>query len=127
MALQSFWNSLAVHGMILVPTGIMGNDKIDKSIPQGNTVLGTTSLASLTVTERPSKSERYLAELQGMNFAKVALALAGTRENKALDKKSSPAHPDAVAIHNRLRKTILYFQKYPNRRGIINLMSVPEI
>ncbi|MGE8381838.1 MAG: NAD(P)H-dependent oxidoreductase, partial [Sphingobacterium sp.] len=50
LALQSFWNSLAVHGMILVPTGMMGNDKIDKSIPQGNTVLGTTSLASLTAT-----------------------------------------------------------------------------
>jgi len=117
LALQSFWNSLAVHGMILVPTGIMGNDKIDKSIPQGNTVLGTTSLASLTATERPSKSERYLAELQGMNLAKVALGLAGTRDNKALDKKSSPANPDVVSIHNRLREKNIVLPKVPQPAG----------
>ncbi|WP_223579177.1 Atu1372/SO_1960 family protein [Sphingobacterium sp. GVS05A] len=117
LALQSFWNSLTVHGMILVPTGIMGNDKIDKSIPQGNTVLGTTSLASLTATERPSKSERYLAEQQGMNFAKVAVALACTRENKVLDKKSSPAHPDMIAIHNKLRENNIVLPKVPQPAG----------
>lgn len=78
LAIQSFWNSLAVHGMILVPTGIMGSENIDKTIPQGNTVLGTTSLASLKNIERPTKSERYLANLQGQNFAKVAVALKGT-------------------------------------------------
>lgn len=117
LALQSFWNSLAVHGMILVPTGIMGNDKIDKSIPQGNTVLGTTSLASLAATERPSKSERYLAELQGMNFAKVAVALAGTSENTVLDKKSSPASPDAAAVHNRLRENNIVLPKVPQPAG----------
>ncbi len=78
LALQSFWNSLAVHGMIMVPNGIRGNENIDKNIPQGNSVLGTTSLASLKNVERPTQSERYLAELQGKNFAKVTLALKGT-------------------------------------------------
>ncbi|MEN4760431.1 Atu1372/SO_1960 family protein [Chryseobacterium sp. C39-AII1] len=83
LALQSFWNSLAVHGMIMVPNGIRGNENIDKNIPQGNSVLGTTSLASLKNVERPTQSERYLAELQGKNFAKVALALKGTfQKNK---------------------------------------------
>lgn len=78
LALQSFWNSLAVHGMVLVSNGIRGNENIDKKIPQGNSVLGTTSLASLKDVPRPTKDERYLAELQGKNFAKVALALKGT-------------------------------------------------
>ncbi|KKX51050.1 NAD(P)H-dependent oxidoreductase [Sphingobacterium sp. IITKGP-BTPF85] len=29
LAIQSIWNSLAVHGMILVSNGIRGNEKID--------------------------------------------------------------------------------------------------
>jgi NAD(P)H dehydrogenase (quinone) len=85
LALQSIWNSLAVHGMVLVSNGIRGYENVDKQIPQGNSVLGTTSLASLKDVERPSKSERYLAELQGQNFAKVAVALKGTF------KKGTPA------------------------------------
>ncbi|ALR29580.1 repressor [Chryseobacterium sp. IHB B 17019] len=92
LALQSFWNMLAVHGMILVSNGIRGYENIDKTIPQGNTVLGTTSLASLKNIERPTPDERYLAELQGKNFAKVATALQGTfQKNKVVqatrDKK----------------------------------------
>lgn len=84
LALQSFWNSLAVHGMILVSNGIRGYENIDKTIPQGNSVLGTTSLASLNNVERPTKSERYLAELQGQNFAKVALALVSSSDKKVV-------------------------------------------
>ncbi len=87
LALQSFWNSLAVHGMVLMPSGIRGNEKIDKEIPQGNSVLGTTSLASLKSTERPSKSERFLAELQGESFSKIVLGLKGTFEKKNLKIK----------------------------------------
>lgn len=86
LALQSFWNSLAVHGMVLVPNGISGYENIDKTIPQGNSVLGTTSLASLNTVERPSKSERYLAEVQGKNFAKVAYALRGDEKPKSVNK-----------------------------------------
>lgn len=87
LALQSFWNSLAVHGMVLVSNGIRGNEKIDKKIPQGNSVLGTTSLASLKDVERPTKDERYLVELQGKNFAKVASALKGTFAKKEITVK----------------------------------------
>lgn len=78
LAIQSIWNSLAVHGMVLVSNGIRGNEKIDIKIPQGNTILGTTSLSSVKNVERPSESERYLIRLQGENFAKIALALKGT-------------------------------------------------
>ncbi|WP_164121949.1 Atu1372/SO_1960 family protein [Sphingobacterium sp. xlx-130] len=90
LAMQSFLNSLAVHGMILVPNGIRGYENIDKTAPQGNTVLGTTSLASHKTIERPSDSERYLAELQGKNFVQVALALKGTfskNEIAVIEKK----------------------------------------
>jgi NAD(P)H dehydrogenase (quinone) len=86
LALQSFWNSLAVHGMVLVPNGISGYENIDKNIPQGNSVLGTTSLASLNSVERPSRSERYLAEVQGKNFAKVAYALRGNEKTLNINK-----------------------------------------
>lgn len=91
LALQSFWNSLAVHGMVLVPNGIRGDEKIDKKIPQGNSVLGTTSLASLKDVARPTKDERYLAELQGKNFAKVASALKRTFAKKEISLKEEPS------------------------------------
>ncbi|WP_425551532.1 Atu1372/SO_1960 family protein [Chryseobacterium gleum] len=83
LAMQAFWNSLAVHGMILVPNGIRGTEELNKAIPQGNTVLGVTSMASLKNVERPTKGERNIAELQGKNFAKVALALKDTRPKSA--------------------------------------------
>ncbi len=91
LALQSFWNSLAVQGMVLVPNGIRGDEKIDKKIPQGNSVLGTTSLASLKDVKRPTESERYLAALQGKNFAKVASALKGTFSKKEISVKEEPS------------------------------------
>jgi NAD(P)H dehydrogenase (quinone) len=82
LALQAFWNSLAVHGMVLVSNGIRGTEELNKAIPQGNTVLGVTSMASLKDVERPTKGERNIAELQGRNFANVALALKDTRPKK---------------------------------------------
>ncbi|HCA09532.1 Atu1372/SO_1960 family protein [Chryseobacterium sp.] len=82
LALNAFWNTLAVHGMVLVSNGIRGTESINKAIPQGNTVLGVTSMASLKDVERPTKDERALAELQGSNFAKTALALKGTFSKK---------------------------------------------
>lgn len=87
LALQSFWNTLAVHGMVLVANGIRGYEEVDKSIPQGNSVLGTTSLASMKGVERPSISERKMAQLQGENFAKVVLALKGTFNKSSLHVK----------------------------------------
>ncbi len=75
-AILSFWSTLAVHGMILVPTGIMGMDTMDKNIPQGNTVFGTTSLASMPGGDRPTSSELQFARLQGEALARVAVALA---------------------------------------------------
>lgn len=84
LALQAFWNSLAVHGMVLVSNGIRGTEELNKAIPQGNTVLGVTSMASLKDVERPTKGERNIAELQGRNFAKIALALKDTHQKKTV-------------------------------------------
>lgn len=118
LALQSFWNTLAVHGMILVPMGIQGNDKIDQSIPQGNTVLGTTSLASLTNTERPSKIERYLAELQGISFAKVAAGLVGIRDNGERSKNDKITDlDDKQSVNQRLEENHIVLPKVPQPAG----------
>lgn len=89
LALQAFWNSLAVHGMVLVSNGIRGYENMNKTIPQGNSVLGVTSMASLKDVERPTKDERILAELQGRNFAKTALALKGTFAKKLITTAKS--------------------------------------
>ncbi len=102
LAIQSFWNSLTVHGMILVPTGIRGNENIDKNIPQGNTVLGITSLNSVKNTERPSQSERYLAELQGKTIAKVSLALKGTFVQKEIIPTQEKADVNKVSQQKQI-------------------------
>lgn len=74
VAIQSFWNTLALHGMLIVPTGIMANDKVDKTIPQGNTPFGATSITG-AIGLRPSESELMLAIEQGKALAKIASAL----------------------------------------------------
>jgi len=89
LALQSFWNTLAVHGIILIPNGISGYETMDKEVPQGNSVLGITSLASLNTVERPTKSERELAQIQGDKLARVAVALKGNKKQKITDNKST--------------------------------------
>lgn len=96
LALQAFWNSLAVHGMVMVSNGIRGYEGINKSIPQGNTVLGITSMASLKDVERPTRDERSLAELQGKNFAKVASALRGTFTKKETMDTEKPQDLNAI-------------------------------
>lgn len=95
LAVQAFWNSLSVHGMVLVSNGIRGVEKIDQNIPQGNTVLGATSLASVKNVQRPSAGEKEIAFEQGKNFAKIVFALKGTfnknseikiSQNKSIEK-----------------------------------------
>lgn len=80
-AILSFWSTLAVHGMVIVPTGIMGNQEIDKTIPQGNTAFGTTSLAGANAVTRPSEGELHLAALQGYGLAKAAKGYHSTKDS----------------------------------------------
>ena len=114
LAIQSFWNMLAVHGMVLVSNGIRGYENIDHTVPQGNTVLGTTSLASLKNVERPTKSERYLAELQGENFARIATALRGTFQKK---KVKAAGNKYSADINKVLEKKNIKLPEVPKPAG----------
>lgn len=97
-AILSFWNILASHGMIIVPTGIMGTAAIDKSVPQGNTPFGTTSLTGSTGS-RPSQSELNLAKEQGKALARVASGLKSTENIKT-------AQTTSAEIKNDVNKTL---------------------
>ncbi len=121
LALQSFWNSLAVHGMILVSNGIRGTENIDKNIPQGNSVLGITSMASLKDVERPTKSERYLAALQGQNFASVANALKGRLKKAPVETKTSAETKDISTV---LKEKNIVLPTAPNPVG--NYTPLPD-
>jgi NAD(P)H dehydrogenase (quinone) len=113
LALQAFVNSLSVHGMILVPNGIRATEMIDNSVPQGNSVLGASSLASNKKVERPSKSELVIAYAQGANFAKVSTALKGT-----FVKQDLPANKTtAVDIETILKQKNIVLPIAPNPVG----------
>ncbi|QIY90086.1 NAD(P)H:quinone oxidoreductase [Chryseobacterium gallinarum] len=112
LALQAFWNTLAVHGMVLVSNGIRGTEELNKAIPQGNSVLGVTSMASLKDVERPTKGERHLAELQGKNFAKVTLALQGTHP-----PKSTVLHEHHVNFNDVLKQKNIVLPQVPKPAG----------
>ncbi|MCT2409229.1 Atu1372/SO_1960 family protein [Chryseobacterium antibioticum] len=114
LALNAFWNTLAVHGMVLVSNGIRGTESINKEIPQGNTVLGVMSMASLKDVERPTKDERALAELQGSNFAKTALALKGTFSKKQMTAIVSEKSDDINAL---LKQKNIILPKVPQPAG----------
>lgn len=102
LAVQAFWNTLSVHGMVLVSNGIRGVEKIDKNIPQGNTVLGVTSLASVKNVERPSSGEKEIAFEQGKNFAKVVSALKGTFHKNSEIKISQNKNIDKVLEEKKI-------------------------
>lgn len=102
LAVQAFWNTLSVHGMVLVSNGIRGVEKIDKNIPQGNTVLGVTSLASVKNVERPSSGEKEIAFEQGKNFAKVVFALKGTFHKNSEIKISQNKNIDKVLEEKKI-------------------------
>lgn len=116
LALQSFWNSLAVHGMILVPNGIRSTELIDNSIPQGNSVLGASSLASNKSVARPSESELLIAYSQGQNFAKIATALKGTlsKKNNSLTTTNSSKK---ISIDTVLKQKNIILPEAPNPVG----------
>jgi len=119
LALQAFWNSLSVHGMVLMSNGISGYENINKSIPQGNSVLGTTSLASHDKTStRPSESERYLARLQGERFAKITSALKGT-----FLKTQYAMTGDIKKIDETLKEKNIILPTAPNPVGNYTLFS----
>jgi NAD(P)H dehydrogenase (quinone) len=103
-AILSFWNTLAIHGMMIVPTGIMGTGDIDKSIPQGNTAFGASSIAGIPNSERPSKGELHIARLQGYALAKAAKGYQLATACSSRQKYSGSAQ-QAVSMSKDIQKT----------------------
>lgn len=74
-AVLSLWSVLALHGMVIVPSGMMGNTEIDKHIAQGVNPFGTVALMGMPGVNRPSPGELHVAHLQGQALAKAARAI----------------------------------------------------
>ncbi|OXG09413.1 NAD(P)H dehydrogenase (quinone) [Flavobacterium araucananum] len=113
-AILSFWNILASHGMVIVPTGIMGTATLDKTVPQGNTPFGATSLAGSPVGTRPSQSELNLAKEQGKALAKVASGLRNTENIKAVKTASAETKSD---IYKTLKDNNIVLPEAPKPVG----------
>ena len=75
VAIQSFWNTLAVHGMVIVPTGLMGTEHKDVSKPQGSNPFGAVSV-TIDGRKEPSDTEKAMAIEQGKAIARISNALA---------------------------------------------------
>ncbi|WP_337968205.1 NAD(P)H:quinone oxidoreductase [uncultured Flavobacterium sp.] len=113
-AILSFWNILASHGMIIVPTGIMGTATLDKTVPQGNTPFGATSLAGSPVGTRPSPSELNLAKEQGKALARAASGLKNTENIKTLKTTSTETKID---INKTLKDNNIVLPEAPKPVG----------
>lgn len=114
-AILSFWNILASHGMVIVPTGIKGTDKSDKSLPQGNTPFGATSLAG-SVGTRPSSTELNLAKEQGMALARIATGLKNTA-NATTARTTAAANKTAIDINKTLKDNNITLPEAPKPVG----------
>ncbi|MEG1237286.1 MAG: NAD(P)H:quinone oxidoreductase [Flavobacterium sp.] len=112
-AILSFWNILASHGMLIVPTGIMGTAGLDKSIPQGNTPFGATALTGSTGT-RPSSSELNLAKEQGKALARAASGLKNTENIKTVKTTSAETKTD---INKTLKDNNIVLPEAPKPVG----------
>ena len=112
-AILSFWNILASHGMIIVPTGIMGTAGLDKSVPQGNTPFGASSLTGSTGT-RPSQSELNLAKEQGKALARAASGLKNTENIKTVKTTSAEIKTD---INKTLKDNNIVLPEAPKPVG----------
>ncbi|MFH6962434.1 NAD(P)H:quinone oxidoreductase [Flavobacterium plurextorum] len=112
-AILSFWNILASHGMLIVPTGIMGTAGLDKSVPQGNTPFGATALTGSTGT-RPSSSELNLAKEQGKALARAASGLKNTENIKTVKTTSAEIKTD---INKTLKDNNIVLPEAPKPVG----------
>ncbi|MGG5576087.1 Atu1372/SO_1960 family protein [Myroides sp. C15-4] len=124
LALQAFWNTLAVHGMLLVPNGISGFDSIDKTVVQGHSVLGITSPVSLAQVERPTPDERRLAQIQGEKLARVAVALKGSKKQGPQKAKNTVGNnPQKVDVNRVLQEKNIELPNLPQPVGNYELYA----
>ncbi|PAM92221.1 NAD(P)H:quinone oxidoreductase type IV [Flavobacterium sp. IR1] len=113
-AILSFWNILASHGMVIVPTGIMGTATLDKSVAQGNTPFGATSLTGSPGT-RPSESELGVAKEQGKALARVASGLKNVPTTKSI--KTTSTETKSIDVNKTLKDNKIVIPEAPKPVG----------
>jgi len=73
--ISSFWNTLAHHGMIIVPTGYGVQSQFDMSQVKGGSPYGAATIAGADGSRQPSEAELELAFAQGAKVAQLAVKL----------------------------------------------------
>ena len=68
----SFWNTLAHHGMVIVPTGFGVPSQFDLSQVKGGSPYGAATVAGADGSRQPSAPELELAFAQGAKVAALA-------------------------------------------------------
>ncbi|MFC0267845.1 NAD(P)H:quinone oxidoreductase [Kushneria aurantia] len=75
--ITSFWNTLAHHGMVIVPIDYAGGQALfDISETRGGSPYGASTLAGGDGSRQPSDKELSLARYQGEKVAKLTAALS---------------------------------------------------
>ena len=72
----SFWNTLAHHGMVIVPTGFAVQSQFDLSQVRAGTPYGAATVAGADGSRQPSAAELELAFAQGAKVANIANKLS---------------------------------------------------
>lgn len=75
--ITSTWNTLAHHGMIIVPTGYGDPLIADFNQVGGGTPYGATTIAAADGSRHPSDKELDIARYQGAHVAKITQKLFG--------------------------------------------------
>ena len=71
----SFWNTLAHHGMVIVPTGFGVPSQFDLSQVKGGSPYGASTITDGDGSRQPSEIELEAARYQGAHVAKIASKL----------------------------------------------------
>lgn len=76
--ITSFWNTLAHHGMLIVPVDYAGAQALfDISEPRGGSPYGASTYAGADGSRQPSDNELSIARYQGEKVARLATQING--------------------------------------------------
>ncbi|MBS9402689.1 NAD(P)H:quinone oxidoreductase [Halomonas sp. TRM85114] len=75
--ITSFWNTLAHHGMVIVPIGYGAKELFDISEVSGGSAYGASTLAGGDGSRQPDDRELTICRFQGEHVARIAAKLAG--------------------------------------------------
>lgn len=74
--ITSFWNTLAHHGMVIVPIGYGAKELFDISQVSGGSAYGASTLAGGDGSRQPDDRELSICHFQGEHVARIASRLA---------------------------------------------------